>query len=116
MFFNIKQWLSFYYNQIVSPGMYHYNISIMAHKLRGPICCKKLVQITKKHMEHTTGFVRDFGMQIQGVFKDNSRTKAKIAKERYINIHSTYVSAQEAQNTQNETFLGISRAFLYGFR
>ena len=115
MLLNIKQWLSFYYNQIVSHGMYHYNISIMAHKFRGPICWKKLEQITKKHMEHTTGFVRYFGMQIQGVFKDCSRKKAKIVKERYINIHSTYVSAQETQNTQKGAFLGILRTFLYDF-
>ena len=54
-------------------------------------------------------------MQIQGVFKDYSRTKAKIFKDCYMNIHSAYVSAQEDQNTQNETFLGISRAFLYDF-
>ena len=28
-----------------------------------------------------TGFVQDFDMKIQGVFKDYSRTKAKIFKE-----------------------------------
>ena len=53
------------------------------------------------------GFVQDFDVQIQGAFKDYSRTKINILKELYINIHSACVNTQEAQNTKNETFLGI---------
>ena len=39
----------------------------------------------------------------------------KIFKELYSNIHSACVKAQEAPNTVNETFLGISWVLLYDF-
>ena len=54
-------------------------------------------------------------MQIEGVFKDYSSTKTIIFKELYINIHSACVNTQEAQDTENETFLGISQVVLYDF-
>ena len=46
-------------------------------------------------------------MQIQGGFKDNIKTKTEIFKELQINICNSCVNTQEAQETENETILGM---------
>ena len=54
------------------------------------------------------GFVQDFDMQIQGVFKNFSRTKAKSFKQ----LQIPCVSTQEAQNTKTRHFSQISRSLI----
>ena len=49
------------------------------------------------------GFVQDFVMEIQGVFKDYSRINTATFTELQINIHIACMNAQEAQTTENET-------------
>ena len=62
-----------------------------------------------------SGLAQDFDMQVQGVFKEYARTNKKFFKEFQINIHSACANSQTAQNTENETFLGLSHVFLYDF-
>ena len=53
--------------------------------------------------------MQDFDKQIQGVFKDNSKTKTKLLRTFKYQKQDT----QEAQNTVKKRILGIAQVYIY---
>ena len=84
-------------------------------------CHQDLSLVSKSYdfMERLATFLRFYHQgscrTLISKFKESSRTKLKIFKELEIDIHMACANTQEAQNSENERFLGISQVFMYDF-
>ena len=66
----------------------------------------------QQRFEHIPGFVQDFEMQIQGVFKDSSRTKTTIFKELQTDIHSACVNNRKPKIPKGDIFWHIKSSLV----